>query len=56
LVIAKKISFGSQSDTGARIREILITVLHPLKKRRSDINAASKCALDKLAEVLHRSM
>jgi len=32
LVIANKISFGSQSDAGARTREILMTVLHTLKK------------------------
>ncbi len=50
LVIARKISFGSQSDAGARTREILMTVLHTLKKRTSDVTIAFKCALDKLAE------
>jgi transposase len=50
LVIARKISFGSQSDAGARTREILMTVLHTLKKRTSDVTAAFKSALDKLAE------
>jgi hypothetical protein len=50
LVIARKISFGSQSENGARTREILMTVLHTLKKRTSDAVIAFKSALDKLAE------
>jgi len=49
LVIARKISFGSQSDAGARTREVLMTVLHTLKKRTSDVTIAFKAALDKLA-------
>ena len=50
LVIARKISFGSQSDAGARTREILMTVLHTLKKKTSDVTIAFKSSLDKLAE------
>ena len=50
LVIARKISFGSQSDAGARTRETLMTVLHTLRKKDSDVTAAFKSALDKLAE------
>jgi len=50
LVIARKISFGSQSDAGARTREILMTVLHTLKKRTPSVTTAFKSALDKLAE------
>lgn len=50
LVIARKISFGSQSDAGARTREILMTVLHTLKKRTADVTIAFKSVLDKLAE------
>ena len=50
LVIARKISFGSQSDAGAKTREILMTVLHTLKKRSPDVTTAFKSALDKLAE------
>ena len=50
LVIARKISFGSQPDAGAKTREILMTVLHTLKKRTPDITTAFKSALDKLAE------
>ena len=50
LVIARKISFGSQSDAGAQTREILMTVLHTFKKRTPDVTAVFKSALDKLAE------
>jgi transposase len=50
LVIARKISFGSQSQDGARTREILMTVLHTLRKRTPDVTAAFKAALNKLAE------
>jgi transposase len=50
LVIARKISFGSQSEKGAHTREILMTVLHTLKKRTPDAAAAFKKALDTLAD------
>jgi hypothetical protein len=50
LVIARKISFGSQSDAGARTREILMTVLHTLKKKTGDVTATFKSALDKFAK------
>ena len=50
LVIARKISFGSQSDAGAKTREVLMTVLHTLKKRTTDVTPAFKSALDELAE------
>lgn len=50
LVIARKISFGSQSDAGAKTREILMTVLHTLKKRTPDVTIAFKSALDRFAE------
>jgi transposase len=50
LVIARKISFGSQSDAGAKTREVLMTVLHTLKKRTSDVTTAFKSGLDKLAK------
>ena len=50
LVIARKISFGSQSDAGAKTREILMTVLRTLKKTTVDVTSAFKSALDKLAE------
>jgi hypothetical protein len=50
LVIARKISFGSQSEQGARTREILMSVLHTLRKRTNDVFGAFKHALDRLAE------
>ena len=50
LVIARKISFGSQSEQGARTREILMSVLHTLRKRTNDVFGAFKQALDALAE------
>jgi len=49
LVIARKISFGSQSDAGARTREILMSVLLTLKKRTPHLTAAFQYALDHLA-------
>ena len=48
-VIARKVSFGSQSDEGAKTREILMTVLHTMKKRTPDFATQFKSALDKLA-------
>src|SRR3974377_53736 len=50
LVIARKISFGSQSEAGARTRETLMTVLHTLRKRVPDVATAFQAALDQLAE------
>ena len=50
LVIARKISFGSQSEQGAQTREILMSVLHTLRKRTDDYFAAFKRALDALAQ------
>src|SRR5205823_6991835 len=50
LVIARKISFGSQSEQGAQTREILMSVLHTLRKRTQDVFGAFKRALDALAE------
>jgi hypothetical protein len=50
LVIARKISFGSQSEQGAQTREILMSVLHTLRKRTQDIFGAFKRTLDALAE------
>jgi transposase len=48
LVVARKVSFGSQSSRGARTREILMTVLHTLRKRTSDVAVALKGLLDQL--------
>lgn len=49
LVIARKISFGSQSDAGAYTREILMSVLLTLKKRGKDPVKTLTAALDTLA-------
>ena len=49
LVIARKNRFGSQSDQGSRTREILMTVLHTLKKRGKDVYGELKSALDRIA-------
>jgi transposase len=50
LVIARKLSFGSQSEAGARTREVLMSVLHTLRKRTDDVTAAFQRVLDRLAE------
>jgi transposase len=48
-VIARKVSFGSQSDGGAYTRGVLMTVVHTLKKRDADVAARLKNTLDQLA-------
>jgi hypothetical protein len=53
LVVARKISFGSQSDRGAATRGTLMTVLHTLRKRTPDPAAAFKAFLDHLADHPH---
>jgi transposase len=50
LVIARKVSFGSQSEAGARTRETLMTVLHTLRKRTTNVTAAFEQALNRLAD------
>lgn len=49
LVIARKISFGSQSEKGARTRETIMSILLTLRKRTTNIQAAFRNALDRLA-------
>ena len=49
-VVARKVSFGSQSDAGAETRGILMTALCTLRKRGFDATAHLKTVLDKLAE------
>jgi transposase len=53
-VIARKVSFGSQSDAGAHTRGVLMSVLHTLKKRQVDVVAHLKAVLDQLALDLHQ--
>lgn len=49
-VIARKVSFGSQSEAGARTRETLMTVLCTLRKRfPQDVARRFRYALDALA-------
>lgn len=50
LVIARKISYGSQSERGALTREILMSVLHTLNKRTDDLAGAFERALNALAQ------
>jgi len=56
LVIARKVSFGSQSEAGARTRETLMTVLHTLRKRTANVTAAFEQALDRLVEEKNRTV
>lgn len=49
LVIARKLSFGSQSDAGAKTREILMTILQTLRKQSDDPIGVFKNTLDKFA-------
>ena len=50
-IIARKVSFGSQSDAGAQTRGVLMTTLHTLKKRtKIDVASAFRAVLDQLAK------
>jgi len=49
-VIARKTSFGSQSDAGAHTRGVLMTVLYSLKKQGVDVATQFKDVLDQLAK------
>jgi hypothetical protein len=53
-VMARQVSFGSQSDAGAQTRGVLMSVLHTLKKRQVDVVAHLKGSLDQLALDLHQ--
>jgi transposase len=53
-VIARKVSFGSQSDAGAHTRGVLMTVLCTLKKRGLDVTTHLKHVLDELAKNIHQ--
>ena len=48
-VIARKVSFGSQSEGGAKTRETLMSVMQTLKKRVKDPIREFKRVLDELA-------
>lgn len=49
LVIARKISFGSQSKKGDQTREVLMSILHTLRKRGKDPTARFERSLNALA-------
>jgi transposase len=50
-VIARKVSFGSQSDAGAQTRGVLMTTLHTLKKQtKTHVASALKAILDQLVK------
>ncbi|MGQ9693738.1 MAG: IS66 family transposase [Thermodesulfobacteriota bacterium] len=50
-IIARKVSFGSQSDAGAQTRGILMSTLHTLKKQtKTDVTSPFKAILDQLAK------
>ena len=49
-VIARKTSFGSQSDAGAHTRSTMMTVVHTLRKQGFDVTAQIKNVLDQLAK------
>jgi len=49
LVVARKVSFGSQSRQGAATREVLMSVLHTLRKRTADPAADLRACLDHMA-------
>lgn len=53
-VIARKVSFGSQSDAGAYTRGVLMTVLWTLKKRGLDVSVHLKGVLDELSRDMSR--
>lgn len=49
LVVARKISFGSQSKAGAHMREVLMSILHTLRKRSTHPAEAFRDMLNRLA-------
>lgn len=51
-VIARKVSFGSSSDAGAKTRSVLMSVLHTLNKRRAgqSLESIFKSLLDEIAK------
>ena len=49
-VIARKVSFGSQSGAGAKTRGVLMSLVQTLAKRVADPESHFKSVLDQLAE------
>lgn len=50
LAIARKVSFGSQSNQGAKTRSIMMTVFHSLDLRGAEVSITFKKALDAIVE------
>jgi hypothetical protein len=53
-VIARKTSFGSQSDAGAHTRGVLMSILYTLKKRGVDVQAHLASVLNELSRDMSR--
>lgn len=49
-VIARKVSFGSQAEEGAKTRGVLLSVMQTLKKREANPRQKFKQMLDKISE------
>ena len=49
-VIARKVSFGSQAEEGAKTREVLMSLMQTLKKRAANPRQKFKDMLDKISQ------
>lgn len=49
-VIARKVSFGSQAEEGAKTREVLMSLIQTLKKREANPRQKFKEILDKISQ------
>ena len=49
-VIARKVSFGSQAEEGAKTREVLMSLIQTLKKREANPRQKFKEMLDKISQ------
>lgn len=54
-VITRKVSFGSATDAGARVRSVLTTVVATLKKRQGNVAVHLKKVLDILAHDIQQN-
>ena len=52
-VIARKVSFGSQAEEGAKTREVLMSLMQTLKKREQNPRQKFKEMLDKISQDLN---
>ena len=49
-MIARKVSFGSQSEAGARTRAVLMSLMQTLRKRVEEPRRKLREVLDRIAE------